>query len=267
MLVIDNANGRLLRGDTLEMILSEGTATIRPLGRTEAVTLQNRTFLMANGNNILISGDMIRRAFVIGILPRTASPERERFPFTPDGYVIQHRDRLLTEAYTIMRGYRIAGMPSTGLPAVGSFPEWEQKVRDLVFWLTGYDLTEEFDKNKKDDPHRQNDAALLAALHMAFGGHWFKASAVEAAYKAAAERFRLGYARTPPQTNNAPVLTAAQEDTILEAAAQVFGSRPVNAKSLGHWARDLANAFIDGFVLRRRTDPHSKSNQLRVDNQ
>jgi hypothetical protein len=27
MLVIDNANGRLLRGDTLEMILSEGAAT------------------------------------------------------------------------------------------------------------------------------------------------------------------------------------------------------------------------------------------------
>jgi hypothetical protein len=29
MLVMDNCNGRVLRGDTLEMILSEGEATIR----------------------------------------------------------------------------------------------------------------------------------------------------------------------------------------------------------------------------------------------
>src|SRR5207244_9437003 len=102
------------------------------LGRSEAVTVRPRTFLMANGNNIAISGDMTRRSFVISILPRSASPELETFPFTPDGYVIEHRDALLNHAYTVMRAYRLAGMPRSGLPAVGSFPEWERKVRDLI---------------------------------------------------------------------------------------------------------------------------------------
>jgi putative DNA primase/helicase len=272
MLVIDNANGRLLRGDTLEMILSEGAATLRPLGRSEAVTVRNRTFLMANGNNISISGDMIRRAFVISILPRSASPERERFPFTPDDYAMQHRDALLTEAYTIMRAWRLSGMPRSGLSAVGSFSEWEHKVRDLLFWLTGYDLTEEFEKNKKDDPRRQNDAALLAALHACFGANWFKASEVEAALKAAADRRREGLSRTSPVFTNAPTPPAqiarmAAEEAMLEAAEQVFGSRPVNAKTLGHWARGLENAFVDGFVLRRQVDSHSKSNQIKVEPQ
>jgi hypothetical protein len=260
VLVIDNCNGRQLQGDTLEMILSEGTATIRPLGKSEAVTVRNRTFFMANGNNIGISGDMSRRTFIISILPRSATPERDRFPFTPEEYVINNRDALLSDAYTIMRTYRRKRRPPRGLPAVGSFPEWERNVRDLVFWLSGYDLSEEFDKNKQDDPHRQNDAALLAALHTYFGVKWFKGAEVEAALRRAADRRRFGApgfatATAPP----------AGEDPMLEAAEQVFGSKPINAKLLGYWAKRIENAFVEGFVLRRQTDPHSKSNQIKVE--
>ena len=192
MLVIDNCNNRLLRGDTLEMAISEGQATIRLFTKLEAITVQSRTFIMPDGNNIQISGDMSRRSIKISILPRSASPERDTFPFTPENYVIEHRVSLLNDYYTIMRAYRCAGMPHSGLPAVGSFSEWERKVRDLVWWLTGYDLSEEFDKNKKDDPEQQNDAALLAALRDYFGEKWFKAAEADAAMKRATEHRRYG---------------------------------------------------------------------------
>jgi hypothetical protein len=210
---------------------------------------------------------MSRRAFVTKILPRSASPERDRFPFTPEEYVVGNRDALLSDAYMIMRAYRRDGMPRCGLPAVGSFPEWERKVRDLAYWLTGYDLSEEFDKNKQDDPHRQNDAALLAALRSYFGQKWFKASDVEAALRRAADRRRLGLTLagvTAVTTTTAPT-TQAQEDAMLEAAEQVFGSRPVNAKTLGYWAKAIENAIVDGFVLRRQMDQHSKSNLIAVE--
>src|SRR5438046_5961151 len=121
MLVMDNCNGRVLRGDTLEMILSEGEATIRQFNKLEAITVRSRTFLMANGNNIQISGDMSRRGIKINILPRSASPESDVFPFTPEDYVTEHRDALLSDYYTIMRAFRHADMPRSGLPAVGSF--------------------------------------------------------------------------------------------------------------------------------------------------
>jgi hypothetical protein len=80
MLVMDNCNGRVLRGDTLEMILSEGEATIRQFNKLEAITVRSRTFLMANGNNIQISGDMSRRGIKINVLPRSASPESDHSP-------------------------------------------------------------------------------------------------------------------------------------------------------------------------------------------
>jgi hypothetical protein len=173
MLVMDNCNGRVLRGDTLEMILSEGEATIRQFNTLQAITVRSRTFLMANGNNIQISGDMSRRGIKINILPRSTSPESDVFPFTPEDYVTEHRDALLSDYYTIMRAFRHAGMPRSGLPAVGSFPEWERKVRDLIFWLTGHDLSGDFKKNKMDDPEQQEDAALLSALRNFSRERWF----------------------------------------------------------------------------------------------
>ena len=74
-------------------------------------------------------------------------------------------------------------MPRQGLPAVGSFDEWSRKVRDLVYWLTGYDVSEGFRRNKAEDPRRQGDAALLAALYGHFGARPFKAADAIAIYK------------------------------------------------------------------------------------
>ena len=262
-LVIDNCNNRLLRGDTLEMAISEGQATIRLFTKLEGRTVQNRTFIMANGNNIQISGDMSRRSIRISILPRSASPERDTFPFTPENYVIEHRISLLNDYYTIMRAYRLAGMPLSGLPAVGSFPEWEHKVRDPVWWLTGYDLSEEFDKNKKDDPEQQNDAALLAALRDYFGEKWFKASEADAALKRATERRR--HAASDAALDELVKAQAFEaEAAILEAAEQKFGSKQDYAKTLGNWARGIQNKFIDGFILRRQEDTHTKIQRLKV---
>ena len=75
---------------------------------------------------------------------------------------------------------------------MGSFSEWERKVRDLIFWLTGHDLSGDFKKNKLDDPEQQEDAAVLSALRDFFQERWFKASEVDAVLKRAAEWRRPG---------------------------------------------------------------------------
>jgi len=308
MLVMDNCNGRVLRGDTLEMILSEGEATIRQFGKLTGITVRSRTFLMANGNNIQISGDMSRRGIKINILPRSASPESDVFPFTPEDYAIEHRDALLSDYYTIMRAYRLAGMPRSGLPAVGSFIEWERKVRDLIFWLTGHDLSGDFQKNKKDDPEQQEDAALLSALCHLFGEQWFKASEVEAILKQAGERRHhnrpasegicLSHEMLTALSNDSTKKTLAEwtqtveegvtifnptrlvelkaaqdqqarfarEDGLLEAVEQKFGAKHDHAyaKTLGIWARGVQNKFVDGFILHRQEDKHTKINRMKV---
>jgi hypothetical protein len=305
MLVMDNCNGRLLRGDTLEMILSEGEATIRQFNKLEAITVRSRTFLMANGNNIQISGDMSRRGIKINILPSSASPESDVFPFTPEDYVIEHREALLSDYYTIMRAFRLAGMPLSGLPAVGSFSEWERKVRDLIFWLTGHDLSGDFKKNKLDDPEQQEDAALLSALRNYSHGLWFKAAEIDAALKRAIERRRPASAGADhvadgPKTMaamkknnaaNAEGLVKAMEDgtipadadvlreikaqrelaariknetDLLEAAEQKFGAKQDYAKTLGNWARGIQKKYVDGLILHRQEDPHTKIHRIKV---
>ena len=57
---------------------------------------------------------------------------------------------------------------------------------------------------------------------------------------------------------------AAKEDAILEAAEQKFGSKPDYAKPLGNWARGIENKFIDGFILRRQEDTHTKIHRFKV---
>ena len=165
-ILIDNANGRMIKGDLLESIITEGYADIRPLGHSEMIRVYNRAFLMLTGNNPIITGDMARRALPIDVEPKSPDPDRDRFPFDPVEYVSQHRKELLEAAFSIMRAFRQADMPHyPQLPAVGSFKDWSRKVRDLVYWLTDCDVSEGFHLNKAEDPHRQNDASLLEALY------------------------------------------------------------------------------------------------------
>ena len=100
-------------------------------------------------------------------------------------------------AFTAMRAFRLAGMPRQGLPAVGSFDDWSRKVRDLVYWLTDYDVSEGFRRNKAEDPRRQGDGSLLAALHQHFGAKPFKAADPITVHKRVTDQKRSSLTQSP----------------------------------------------------------------------
>ena len=250
---IDNANGKLLRGDSLEAILSEGVADVRPLGRSETIRVRNRSFLTATGNNLVVTGDMARRALVLDVQPKSASPERDIYPFNPADFVHKHRTALLQAAFTIMRAYRLA-KPSQSLPGVGSFDEWARRVRDLVAWLLAYDLSEAFQQNKEEDPRRQEDAALLAALHDIYGASELKSGDVHTIYTTVANHKRIPINPKP---------TLAQE-ALHAAIENAIGSKDITAKRIGQWAGRVDGAFIEGFKLDVRRDRRSNTNVITV---
>ena len=165
---------------------------------------------------------MARRALSIEILPRSADPERDRYPFDPAEVTRRRRTDFLMAAFTAMRAFRLAGMPRQGLPAVGSFDDWSRKVRDLVYWLTGYDVSEAFRQNKAEDPRRQGDASLLAALHQHFGTKPFKAADPIAVHKRVTDHRRSSLALPAPTPT---------EQALHEAIEDVLGSRDANAQS------------------------------------
>jgi putative DNA primase/helicase len=254
-LSIDNANGMLIQGDLLESLITEGCADIRPLGRSETLKIQNRALMCLTGNNPIVAGDMARRTLVVDVVPRSADPEREKFAFNPVELVTERRIELLVAAYTAMRGYRQAGMPDPALPGVGSFEAWSRDVRDLVHWLTGYDVAECFRRNKSEDPHRQNDGSLLAALHAHFGTSPFRSAEAVSVHRAVVDHQRAAYMHKEP---------TATERAVYDAVEEVLGSKGVSAKNLGYWARRIANAHIGGYVLETQHDTATNTKTMTV---
>jgi len=255
VLSIDNANGMQIKGDLLESIITEGCADIRPLGHSKIVKVRNRSLVTLTGNNPIITGDMARRALPVDILPRSADPERDPYPFDPVEITKRRRTDFLMAAVIAMRAFRLAGMPRQALPAVGSFDDWSRKVRDLVYWLTDYDVSRGFHRNKAEDPRRQGDGSLLAALHQHFGSSPFKAADPIAVHK------RVTDQRRSPQNLPAPATT---EQTLHEAIEDVLGSRDANAKVFGYWARRVKGASIDGFILETHHNPATNANDITV---
>jgi hypothetical protein len=211
---------------------------------------------------LAIAGDMIRRCFVISILPRCAEPETESFPFTPSEYVAAHRNELLTDAYTIMRAYRLAGMPKTATTSVGSFPDWERKIRNLVRWLTGYDLTEEFAKNKAQDPIRQEMIAFLSACDDLYTtsnvktGGWFRASEVEAD---CAKAYELRHS-----SGKQPGSDDRKREALLDSTLACLDGGPITANKISRLFGKLANAYHGGCVLQAGQAQHANVKVWRV---
>ena len=252
-LSIDNANGMQIKGDLLESIITEGSVDIRPLGRSETVRVRNRSFITLTGNNPSITGDMARRTLSIEILPRSPDPERDRYHFSPVEIIKRRRQHYLQLAFGMMRAFRLAGMPTQKLPAVGSFEEWSCKVRDLVYWLTDYDVSEGFRRNKAEDPRRQGDTTLLAALYQHFGTKPFKAADPIIVHKRVTDQRRM----QPPPT------PSTSEQGLHEALEDVLG-REVNARLFGHCARRLKGAHNGGFILETHHNSATNSNDITV---
>jgi putative DNA primase/helicase len=227
-----------IKGDLIEAIITEGAANIRPLGRSETIQIHNRSLITLTGNNPIITGDMARRALSLDIVPRSADPERDRYEFNPVYVIESHRRDYLKAAFTVMRAFRLAGMPEYGLPAVGSFDRWSSRIRNLVYWVTDNDVSDGFRENKAEDPRRQGDAFLLSALYEYFGPNPFKAADVIVVY----EKVREG-------RRNSIVSFSPKEKALYEALEEKLGRRGVNAKLLGYWALRVKGDHIGGFVL------------------
>jgi hypothetical protein len=250
-LSIDNANAMQIKGDLLESILTEGGANIRPLGRSETIKVRNRSFITLTGNNPIVTGDMARRALVLDIVPSSAEPERDSYAFNPVDLMERDRTRYLRDAFIAMRAFRLAGMPSQGLPAIGSFDEWSRRVRDLVYWLTEYDVSEAFRQNKVEDPRRQTDACLLAALYQQFGTTPFKAADPVDVHKRVAG-LHSSLSATP------------SERALHEALEDVLGNRKVDARLFGYWARRVKGAHVGGLILETKHDPTTNANLITI---
>ena len=214
-IVIDNANSKRISNATLESIITESEGYIRTLGRNEDVHVIVRSLLVATGRGLEFSGDMTRRVLILNPIAKSASPETRKFKLDPPTYVTEHRDELLTAAFTIMRAFRQEKQKPIAKTSAGSFPEWERRVRDLILWLTDIDVTDQFARNRETAYDKQTGTMLLHALIKVFENKPFRAGMIHRIYENVETEKRRGLYTFP----------LSQEEVM--AGAKAAGERAV----------------------------------------
>jgi putative DNA primase/helicase len=130
---IDNLNG-VLCGDFLCQLTTQALVEVRRLGSTGNIRVRNYATLFANGNNIEVEGDLVRRAIRCTLDPKMESPETREFRGNPFRTVLADRGKYIAAALTVVRAYIVAGEVAAVKPLAG-FEDWSRLVRAALVWL------------------------------------------------------------------------------------------------------------------------------------
>jgi putative DNA primase/helicase len=167
IIAIDNCS-KPLGGDLLNQMLTQQTAKPRTLGRSEAPTLSTGAFVAANGNNLVISGDLTRRAIICRLDAKTERPEQRAFDWNPVAVVKANRATYVIAALTVLRAYHVAGKPGRPQP-LGSFAEWSDLVRGALIWLGCADPVMTMEEIRQADPVLARLQMVMNAWRETFG--------------------------------------------------------------------------------------------------
>ena len=109
IIAIDNFTGTLM-GDFLCQLIERPMPQVRLLGKSELVTITNNHCVVANGNNVTIGADTVRRTVQISLDANEENPETRTFTRDPVAEVLADRGRYIAAILTIARAYRVAGI-------------------------------------------------------------------------------------------------------------------------------------------------------------
>ena len=186
-LFLDNANGVVLRSDTLASLLTERPARVRLLGQTRMVPLNSTAFVAITGNGLTVTEDLARRFNPCELDARCEDPETRPFAAGFLQHIEQRRAELLAAALTIWRfGRQNATRLPRGKP-LGSFETWAEWCRDPLLALGCRDPVERIESLKAHDPHRQRIAELFQIWWEQHGAMPIKANQLAEPVKAIAD--------------------------------------------------------------------------------
>jgi putative DNA primase/helicase len=221
-----------LGGEALCQITERPTVRIRVLGKSETPECEFRGIFVANGNNLIVAGDMTRRV-VLGRLDAVMErPENRQFSFDPVKLILADRGRYIAAAMTIVRAYIAAGQPNK-LPVLASYSSWSDMVRSALVWTGCGDPVETMKDIRDTDPVLTTLRTVLECWRVTFGDEEMTAAEVAA-------RYARGF---DPEGPNGEELTALR--AALEPVAAVRGV--IDANRLGYWLRSSKGRLAGGW--------------------
>jgi putative DNA primase/helicase len=228
MFSLDNLTGDLF-SNKLCNALTEPVVSLRVLGQSKTVDIDNTYFIAATGNNVRPVGDLTRRGLTSDLDPQVARPELRQFRGDPVKTVMADRGKYLSACLTIPRAYMLAGMPGAR-PPLNGFTDWSNLVRSALVWLGQADPVDCLDAVYDDDPGKQDLRAAVEAWKNAVGLN-APLTVKELLDKAD---------DIDPVSGTTPLFPGFRD-----ALAAAVAPAPLDGRALGYWLRDAKGKVVD----------------------
>jgi hypothetical protein len=152
IVTVDNCNSELT-GVLLCQALTQTLLNVRLLGKSQQVDVPNASTFFANGNNLVVAGDLTRRTLLCQLDAGVEQPELREFKC--DAMEIAHAERgkLVAAILTVLRAWHSAST-IIGIAPLGSFEQWSFRVRSPLLWLDRDDPCDSIKTVRENDPGR-----------------------------------------------------------------------------------------------------------------
>ena len=229
---IDNCE-RPLGGQLICQMLTQARMKPRVLGLSLNQEITAGAFVMANGNNLRLVGDLTRRAIMCRLDAKCERPEMRVFERNPVALAKAERPKYVAAALTLLRAFHIAGRPSTVSP-LGSFEEWSSLVRGALVWLGCVDPVESVEAIRQGDPKLADLETLSAQWWQTIGRD--RVTVADVIKRATAQAYDGEF----------------DHPDFREALLSVAGaSGLINSRRLGSWLSDHAGRIVGGLHFER----------------
>jgi putative DNA primase/helicase len=230
-------------GDKICQTVERPLASVRRLGQSDRFEVENRATVFATGNNLILKGDVTRRALVAVLDPRIDRPELRQFRRKPTDVVFANRGQYIAAALTVVAAYMQASQPNK-LPSLASFEAWSDTIRSALTWLGRADPVETMKRVIDQDPDHQARVEFCRTW-AALGG---QARAVDQLIAAGEAKPSSG----PSTASNIPASGAQYVNwQFRDALVEVAGLRGnIDKDRLAKWLRTNNGRVIEGRVVR-----------------
>src|SRR5262249_51516399 len=167
MIALDNLD-QDLKGKLLCQMITQPAIKVRILGKSEMPEVEWRGMLIANGNNIRVTKDLVRRTLTANMDIAMERPETRKFDFNPVHEVLKDRGRYIAAALVIALAYHLAD-DKVAVRNLNGFEGWSRVVREPLVWLGLSDPVGSPEQGYLDDPYRTAASRFLALWKEYFG--------------------------------------------------------------------------------------------------
>jgi putative DNA primase/helicase len=165
-------NGMVIDSERLAEVSTEGIMHVRKLGKHEEVLCDCRaTTVFVNGNNILLSSDLVFRAATCRLNTQTERPEERKFNYNPLERVRANRGEYIAAVFTIIRAFKYAGSPlpmSDEMKRVAGFEQWSKLIQQPLIWLDMSDPFGSMEDMIGMDPQQEQIGQVIEVLKKYF---------------------------------------------------------------------------------------------------